>query len=204
MNLVHLSTPRARLIRAALEEFSDGGYADASLVAIADRAGLGVDVLAEHFADKRALLSAALSRRDRTVRDEVWAGAKGEGWNGIQAWVELMRNNQKKPGTVRFFAELRLLATDPQHPAHDWLRGHFELVDEVVERAVSTGITRGEIRPDTDAAALARGLLAMIEGIETRWLATPAEVDPVAMISDYVDLLAGVITTDAFRARLRR
>ncbi len=203
MSLVNLASPRARLIRAALEEFSDGGYADASLPDIAARAGLSERVLSEHFADKRALLSAALSRRDRTVRDEVWEGPNGEGWNGIRAWIELMRNNQKKPGTVRFFAELRLLATDPHHPAHDWLRGHFELVDEVVERAVSTGIDRGEIRPDTDAAAVARGLLAMIEGIETRWLATPTEVDPVAMISDYVDLLAGTITTDAFRAGLR-
>ena len=51
---------------------------------------------------------------------------------------------------------------------------------------------------------MAKGLLAMIEGIETRWLATPAEVEPVAMISDSVALLAGVITTDAFRARRRR
>ncbi len=204
MSIVNRRSPRARLISAALEEFSTNGFTGTTMEAVAARARLSSEEMAEHFSDKRALLSAALTLRDRTVRDEVWEGGAGEGWKGIEAWVELMRNNQQKPGTVRFFAELRLLATEHDHPAYDWLRGHYELVDEVVARAVETGIKRGEIRAGTDPAALARGLLAVIEGTEGRWLAAPQEVDPVAIVRDYVDLLAGAITTESFRATLGR
>lgn len=55
MNLVELST-RERLLRAARELTEEGGYATASVVAIADRAGLGAGTLYRHFTSKAELL----------------------------------------------------------------------------------------------------------------------------------------------------
>lgn len=192
---------RATMIDAAVTVFSRTGYREAELGQIASQAQISEADLLRHFPSKDALLAAALTRRDQTVRNEVWAGAAGEGWQGIEAWVELMRNNMKQRGTVRFFSELRLEASNPRHPANDWLVGHHELVDEVVERAVRTGTERGEMVEGIDAHELAIGLLAMIEGLETRWMAVPRGFDPGKIMSDYVALLRWRYGTEGHRTR---
>jgi len=49
---------RARILRAAEERFSQGGYDGTSVQDIAERAGIGVGTVYHHFPDKRAVLLA--------------------------------------------------------------------------------------------------------------------------------------------------
>jgi AcrR family transcriptional regulator len=73
------SQTRAALIRAATELFTELGYADTTMIGVADRANLHVQTLYKHFPNKEALAVApqrdqleqfktALQNRDRTQR----------------------------------------------------------------------------------------------------------------------------------------
>src|SRR3954447_9105137 len=61
---------RERILAAALEEFSDRGYAGARVDAIARRAGLNKQLISHHFGGKQALYDAVMRARR--------AGAGGE------------------------------------------------------------------------------------------------------------------------------
>src|SRR5436305_12635573 len=63
---------RERLLRAARELIEDGGYAAASVAAIADRAGVAAGTLYRHFASKEdlfvELFRAVCSGEERAMR----------------------------------------------------------------------------------------------------------------------------------------
>src|SRR3954447_5725944 len=64
---------RAALIESALDVFADRGYAAATLVDIAARAGVTRGAAYHHFADKAELYVAALGQHWQEVPRPIWA-----------------------------------------------------------------------------------------------------------------------------------
>jgi TetR/AcrR family transcriptional regulator len=62
---------RERILAAALEEFSERGFAGARVDAIARRAGLNKQLISHHFGGKQALYDAAMSARRARAGGEL-------------------------------------------------------------------------------------------------------------------------------------
>ena len=73
------ATTRERLIHAARKLLEDGGYAAASVQAIAERAGLAAGAMYRHFPSKEALYAAVLEHTyERLGEASVISAAHGE------------------------------------------------------------------------------------------------------------------------------
>lgn len=78
---------RARILEAALEEFSDKGYAGARVEAIAARAGLSKQLISHHFGGKEGLYRAVMESRLGQPGGEL-AGAELHLPGGLAALFE--------------------------------------------------------------------------------------------------------------------
>ena len=55
-------------------------------------------------------------------------------------------------------------ATASDHPAHEWVKEHYEGVENWLTDAVRTGIARGEFAADTPVDFLVRSTIAILDG----------------------------------------
>lgn len=75
---------RAQIVRAAADEFSSHGYADATMRAVATAAGVSMSVLHHHFSSKQDLFSAALVTPFLSFFDEfatAWMARSEPPWD---------------------------------------------------------------------------------------------------------------------------
>ncbi|MFD7864358.1 TetR/AcrR family transcriptional regulator [Streptomyces sp. NPDC059783] len=153
---------RERLVAAAHEEFTEAGP-DASLNAIARRAGVGPGTLYRHFPNRRALLTAVLADRIRTLceRAEAFSATYGPD-EALARWLDAFlahaRANQGIGGA--------LLIDGAGEPDIDCHRLILEAADQVLVRAQR----EGAVRPDLTAEDLIR----LVTGIA---LATARDID---------------------------
>jgi len=82
---------KARLIKAAAELFEEYGYEDATLEAIADRAGLHVQTLYRHFENKHDLAFALMFDNLRHF-EEFFAMRTSDSLHAWREWVERNAN----------------------------------------------------------------------------------------------------------------
>ena len=172
---------REQILREAGRIFARRGYAGTSLRGIADEVGVTGAAILRHFGSKEGLLLAVLERWDddngaaqdsthRTV-NEV-----------LDAFPTVMANHPDKPGFVELFLTVATEASDPGHPARDWVAERYErIVLEVMEQ-LETSSAEGRIRPmsEADRELEARCLYAVMDGLELQWIADPS-VDLVGL-----------------------
>jgi AcrR family transcriptional regulator len=152
---------RERLLRAAREIIEDGGYGAASVVAIAERAGVAAGTLYRHFASKEELFvevfRSVCSGEERAMRDAAVAASPGSG--AVERLEAVL-------GTFaeRALANRRLawaLIAEPVDPLVDAERlAHRKRYAAIVAQALETAIAAGEIPPQDvgfTAAALVGG-----------------------------------------------
>src|SRR3954463_11131096 len=70
---------RERIVAAALEQVAEGGYASASVQAVAGRAGLAVGTIYRHFPSKAELFAEVFRRASQRELDGLVEVGAGEG-----------------------------------------------------------------------------------------------------------------------------
>src|SRR3954452_23861207 len=70
---------RERIVRAALDQLADGGYASTSIQAVAARAGVAVGTVYRHFPSKADLLAEVFRRASQRELDVILEVATHEG-----------------------------------------------------------------------------------------------------------------------------
>jgi AcrR family transcriptional regulator len=156
---------RERLLVAAAELTAEGGYASASVVAIAERAGVSAGALYRHFPSKVDLFSELFRAfADRELQAMYEAG------DGADTWVERLEAVLTSYAT-RALSQPRLswaLVYEPVDPRLDAdrlesRRRYRESMADLIRRAVDAG-ELPEQDPHTSAAAvvgaMAEALLA--------------------------------------------
>jgi AcrR family transcriptional regulator len=81
---------RGELIRVARGLFTDPGYSETSLDAVAEQAGVTKGALYHHFKNKRELFQAVFEQLEQEICERVIvaaAGAGGDVWKGLQLGV---------------------------------------------------------------------------------------------------------------------
>src|SRR5436190_1652825 len=147
---------RERIVAAAIDQLAEGGYASATVQAVAARAGVATGSLYRHFPSKSDLFAEVFRRASQRETDVFAAATADDGRSAterIAAATEAFARRALASPT-RAYA----LLAEPVDPAVDterliFRRGYRDVLMTVLEQ----GVERGEFEPhdkETTAAAL--------------------------------------------------
>lgn len=174
---------REQIITAATELFARVGYRHATVLELAQAAGISRTGLLHHFGSKEALLKAVLERRDAEDAARIAdALADPTGLAGLAALVELARHNAERPHLVALFAVLSAEAAASDHPAHDYFVARYRDTVAGIAESLERARTAGLLAPDVEPGEQARAIVAVMDGLQVQWLLSPAEVDMAGVL----------------------
>lgn len=184
---------RSKAIQAAIELFSTRGYNKSSVAEVASRTGLSQSGLLHHFPTKTALLTAVLEQREREDSEFLFGeGDPPMGWAAFDSLVALVARNSTRPEWIGLFVRVSAEATEPNHPANQWMLDHYTSMREWLSRAVEEGKRTGEIHPDAPVQAIVRNTIAILDGLQQQWVAQPHSMSMVAELRVYLEQLHAV------------
>jgi AcrR family transcriptional regulator len=163
---------RAQIVAAASAVIARRGYAGASLRLIGEAVGMTPAGLLRHFDTKEDLLFAVLEDW-RVQTSQLPSASSAPGLGHFAAYVDLMRYHMAHPGLIELFLTMCTEASDPAHPARDWVATRYEtIVADGIEH-LRYASEHGEIPPmSTETMEMEiRGLYAMMDGLELQWIA---------------------------------
>ena len=146
---------RERLLKAATAVFSAGG-AEASLEAVARRAGVGIGTLYRHFPTREALFE-AVYRHEVDQLAELAEQLKDEG-APVEALRRWLRSNVEFVATKKGMSAALALA---MHNVSDLQAYSFERLTKAVGGLLRRAVAAGEIRADVSPEDLLRALIGM-------------------------------------------
>lgn len=184
---------REQIVQAAVGLFGEVGFHAASLRDIAARSGVSHPGLLHHFATKTALLEAVLAHRDQVDAADLDADVQ-QGSTWLEALVALVARNALRRPLVELFAALSAEATSPQHPAHAYFVQRYAGSVAAARADLADHAARGRLREGVDVDAAARGVVALVDGLQIQWLLSldgPADtqVDMAADLRTHLHLL---------------
>jgi AcrR family transcriptional regulator len=146
---------RERVLEAAKAVFSAGG-AEASLEAVAKRAGVGIGTLYRHFPTREALYE-AVYRREVEQLGELAESLKSEARpvDALRRWV---RSNIEFVATKKGMAAALALAA---HGSPELRSFSFERLTKAIGALLDRAVASGEIRADVSPEDLLRALVGM-------------------------------------------
>jgi AcrR family transcriptional regulator len=146
---------RERVLEAAKAVFSAGGP-DASLEAVARRAGVGIGTLYRHFPTREALFE-AVYRREVQQLIELAEQLKSEA-DPVDALRRWLRSNVEFVATKKGMAAALALAV---HGSSELYVYSFDRLTKAVGALLDRAVVAGEIRADISPEDLLRALVGM-------------------------------------------
>jgi TetR/AcrR family transcriptional regulator, acrAB operon repressor len=184
---------REQLLEAALRVFSKKGYAATTLEEISKEAGFTRGALYWHFQSKAELFAALIQERARPAA-RVFEEAFAEGASPLAALkrllvrsVELLEEDEDYRRALEL-SWLKAEITDELAPA---FRKKLEGISGVIARLsalISRGVAEGEIRPSIDPDIAAWAAYALMGGLMTMHLMSPALLAPKPQAEEAIAL----------------
>jgi AcrR family transcriptional regulator len=148
---------RERIVRAALELVALGGYREARVAAVAQRAGVATGTVYRHFPSKAELLTEVFRVASQREVDAVAAVTGEHATERLAAAVETFARRALRGQRLAW-----ALLAEPVDPAVEAERLVFRRAyADVFARAIADGVERGELPPQ-DAAFTATALVGAI------------------------------------------
>jgi AcrR family transcriptional regulator len=147
---------RERVLEAAKAVFSAGGP-DASLEAVARRAGVGIGTLYRHFPTREALFE-AVYRREVEQLGELSEQLKSEP-DPVEALRRWLRSNVEFVATKKGMSAALALAAPGK--SSELIAFSFDRLTRAVGALLDRAIAAGEIRADMSPEDLLRALIGM-------------------------------------------
>jgi AcrR family transcriptional regulator len=166
---------REQILESATELFARTGYRNATILDIAEQAGISRTGLLHHFPSKEALLEAVLMKRD--LDDDASFGVTPDPLGGLQRLIRLAQHNAEVRHIVSLFAVLSAEAGDPDHPAHDYFVKRYAATHASFRASLEQARDAGILAPEVDIDHEARTLIALMDGLQIQWLISPEAVD---------------------------
>jgi AcrR family transcriptional regulator len=183
---------RIQVIEAATRLIGERGFWGVSVHDIAAACGITDAGLLHHFGTKDALLIAVLAQRDQ-VDDESLAARLGIAPPDLYEAVRelpladvcaaVVARNARQPEIVRLYSVLNAESLTPAHPAHDYF------ITREARVIAFFGSARSQLHPDP--AVRGRQVIAMMDGIQLRWL---RDLDRLDLVAEW-DALFGAATS---------
>lgn len=178
---------RRQIVEAAASVFAKYGYNNGSLRQIASEVGVSAPTLVSHFGDKEGLLVAVLAYWNEQSAI-LTAGRTGLPY--FEWLPRLMEYHTTHRGFIELFLTLATEASDPGHPARDFMVNRYEsAVDEMCGH-LREAISKGDVLPlsDSEIENEVRGVIALLDGDEIQWLLNP-DIDLVRLVSAHLDVV---------------
>jgi AcrR family transcriptional regulator len=185
---------REQALRTAVDLIARQGFGATSMAQVAEGAGISPSGLAHHFPSKKALLGAVLAHRDAVDSDPMPPEGSTP-WSAFDHLVRVAGLNMQRRQIVLLYATVTGEATTPDHPAHEWMLGHFEAVMESLTRCLRLDQEKGDVREDAPVERIARETVALMDGLQLQWL-IDSTVDMAEILGDHVARLKEAWGTD--------
>lgn len=168
---------RREILDAAVEIFGSKGYANGTLVEIADQVGMTHAGILHHFGSKDQLLLEVLKYRDETDVADLEEQHIPDGMPLFRHLVRTAILNAQRAGIVQTFVVLSAESVTDDHPARAFFEARYrQLRGEVAHAFQVVCEERGVTAPATIAVAAA-SILALMDGLQVQWLLEPESVD---------------------------
>ncbi|HSB88099.1 MAG TPA: TetR/AcrR family transcriptional regulator [Ilumatobacteraceae bacterium] len=178
-----------KLLDAAAELISEGGYAAMTLSAVGARAGYSRGLVTARFGSKRELLEALVDRisTNWNARNVQPRTIGKSGLDGLLITLDAIRIQAKRdPTALRRLYALQFEALGPVPE----LRAHFVTFHRTMRADMAAfvrrGLRDGSVAPGANARAEGAAIVAGLRGIGYQWLLDPDDVDPAALISHLI------------------
>jgi len=177
---------KERILRAALELFSEQGFASTSVRDIAARAEITHVGLMHHFPSKDDMLVRILEYREQ--QDEENAKSFSDfGIDKLFAWVvDVVQTNVAHPDRVRLYVKLSAEATDDEHPARAYFTRRYTRVLDALERAFADHFEVTPPSVDVTPRAAAESIIALMDGLQIQWLLFDGAIDMPARVRGHL------------------
>jgi AcrR family transcriptional regulator len=166
--------------------FVELGYRGTSLREVAARCGMSHPGLLHHFPTKVALLQAVLEARDRSDAAWVEGEAGSSGLAPLRRIVELVAMNATRRGIIESFTVLAAEATSAEHPAHHYFVARYRGSIAGTRTAFVHARDVGALLPTVDPDVAARGLVALMDGLQVQWLLDGGATDMAAVVRSHI------------------
>jgi AcrR family transcriptional regulator len=160
---------RDRIIRAAVEVFAEKGYHRATIADVVARSGLSVGAIYTHFTGKEELFLQSCDLMSGQGLDELatrlapLTSTAERLRTAIAYYVETIDDFQGAPGQVGL---VRAWAEAGEEPGvREMLVRRREQLVGAAQLLLREGIARGELPAWVDVDGLARGFLALLDGL---------------------------------------
>jgi AcrR family transcriptional regulator len=175
---------RQQILDTAVSVFGQYGYAGGSLRKIAEIVGISTPALIRHFGSKEGLFVAVLEHSDAANTRRTLE--KGHGLEYLRRFAETVSDNVHHRGLVELLLTVAAEASDPEHPARPFMVKRYENVVAGLSAELRVAAEAGDIRVMTEAEveAEARGLAALMDGLELQWLLNP-DLDLVSLYAHH-------------------
>ncbi|MFD7846798.1 TetR/AcrR family transcriptional regulator [Nocardia sp. NPDC059764] len=158
---------REQILEAALKTIAERGFLATSVAELAEAVGLSQSGLLHYFGSKEELFVAVLLKRDQVDAAAHLNEATPE------ALIRLIRHNTQVPGLIELFTHMQAAAADPHHPAHAYMRMHYELGTAAFAELIRGLQRAGEVPSTVDPEVMATAFMALSDGLQSRWLIDP-------------------------------
>jgi AcrR family transcriptional regulator len=189
---------RQRILDTAVDHFARWGFHASSLARIAKDAGITQGGLLHHFPSKEDLLLHVLERADATDREGFLAYEFASAAEMFSLLVRLAEHDSARVGQTRMFNVLAAEAGDPGHPAHAYFAHRYAESVEVMAGVLRRAAHTGELRPDTDAVAVAvaQEVAAVLDGLRIQWVLDPRGFDLAGRFRAYGERVLRALSAD--------
>jgi AcrR family transcriptional regulator len=180
---------RNQVLARAVETFWRLGYEGASIADLTEAMGITPQSLYTAFGSKADLYKEALTHYRQTI-GAFTARALTEERNAADAFVRLLKETAhefctagRPPGCI--ISTATLACASENQPVADYVAGLRFATLAMFRDRIERGIAEGQLRSDTDAAALAHYLGAIIQGmsVQARDGASEEELASLAAIA---------------------
>jgi TetR/AcrR family fatty acid metabolism transcriptional regulator len=179
---------RRRILEAAVHVFARKGYFAARVSDVARKAGVADGTIYLYFRGKEDLLvrlfDEVMSEHVEKAREAVRALPSAPEKLRAIAGRHLGVLGANRDLAAVFQVELRQSTRFMERFTASWLRGYFDLLDEVI----ADGQREGTLRPDLNRKLAAKVLFGALDETVTSWLLSEKKVPLEAQAAPVVDL----------------
>ena len=185
---------RERIVAAALDQVAEGGYASASVQAVAARAGVATGSVYRHFPSKAELFGEVFRRQasqELGVLEEI--GARDESaLDRLAAATEVLARRALAAPTLAYAQIAEPVEQEVEAERLVLRRGYRD----AFARILDDGIERGELEPH-DTQTYGAAILGAISEALVGPLSSPSVRDQEALIASLVQFTTGRVRAHA-------
>jgi AcrR family transcriptional regulator len=166
------------------------GFRGTTLGDIAARAGVGEPGLLYHFGSKEHLLERVLVEHDAEDTVRMAQARAAPDRSMADSLLELAARHEADPAFIRLFTIVAAESVDPQHPAHDLFVARYRRVRADLAQWAAREQREGRMTEAIDPDAVARLVVAILDGLELQFLLDREERGIVDPLAEFLALLS--------------